>query len=126
MVGKALTSYALAALPPWPSHQCVQGISVLSRKSFNVSRCASQLTLTKTSGFLSYCLTTSRVCGIIARQGPHHVAQKSSTTTLPARSLSFTDVPLTSWHVVSGALAPTFSLSLSSFGSSSFVASTSE
>src|SRR6516225_7365101 len=125
MVGKAPISYALASLPPWPSHQCDHGMSLPLTKSTSVSRLASQLTLTKTNGFLPCCLTTSRVCGIIARHGPHHVAQKSSTTTLPSRSLRLTCLPSMSTLTDSGALAPTFSLPSSSLGSS-FDANTSE
>src|SRR6478736_6008549 len=110
MVGNAPTSYVLATLPPRPSHQCAQGMSVLLVKSCSVSRSASQLTLTKTNGLLPCCLTISRVCGIIALHGPHHVAQKSSTTTLPFRSLSLTGLLSMSEHSTSGALAPIFSV----------------
>src|SRR5271168_3014523 len=41
--------------------------------------------------------------GISARQGGHHVAQKSTTTTFPAKSWSLTALPLTSVNVHPGA-----------------------
>ena len=43
----------------------------------------------------------------MARQGPHQVAQMSSTTTLPRYWLSFTSLPLRSRPITSGATFPT-------------------
>ena len=40
--------------------------------------------------------------------GPHHVAQKSSTTTLPRSSESFTALPSSVCETKSGAVAPIF------------------
>ena len=44
--------------------------------------------------------------GSEARQGPHHVAQKSTSTTLPLRPERLTSLPSWSLPVISGAFAP--------------------
>src|SRR5262249_49904586 len=47
--------------------------------------------------------------GISILQGPHHVAQKFSRTTLPLKSESFTFLPVTSFSSKSGATFRSFS-----------------
>src|ERR1700733_8863492 len=47
----------------------------------------------KTTPFGVHSFSTSTNIGISALHGPHHVAQKFSTTIFPRRSLSFTLLP---------------------------------
>ena len=51
----------------------------------------------------------SSVWGSDARHGPHHVAQKSRTRTLPLKSERCTAFPFGSFEMKSGAMAPTSS-----------------
>src|SRR5688572_21078232 len=46
-------------------------------------------------------------CGMLRRQGPHHVAQKSSNTILPRRSDSETSLPSSDVSRKPGASCPT-------------------
>src|SRR5690348_4950567 len=52
--------------------------------------------------------------GITIRHGPHQLAQKSTTTTLPFRSANDTSLPLRSFSLNSGAGFPSY-LSASAF-----------
>src|SRR6185295_16823682 len=52
---------------------------------------------------LPYCFCSSMKPGISSRQGGHHVAQKSRTTTLPLKSDSLTALPSTSLSSQAGA-----------------------
>jgi hypothetical protein len=50
-----------------------------------------------------YCFCNSTKCGISMRQGMHHVAQKSRTTTLPRKSEKLTFLPFKSVSFQPGA-----------------------
>src|SRR4051812_7988938 len=68
--------------------------------------CLSQtLTASTTTSPLNF-LATALVCGRDSMQGPHQVAQKSSTTTLPRKSDSLSGLPSLSATVKSGAGVP--------------------
>src|SRR6187402_2335239 len=54
-----------------------------------------------------YLLYTATTFGFSIRHGPHHDAQKSSSTYLPRKSESFTTFPSTSGSEKSIAMAPT-------------------
>src|SRR4051812_8859033 len=56
-------------------------------------------TPTTCSPALPYLFWNSMNHGISILQGPHHVAQKSSSTTLPLSDASFTSLPSTSLSV---------------------------
>ena len=57
----------------------------LVTKSFQVASSVSRLILMTTSGWPANSCTISFMCGSASLQGPHQVAQKSISTTLPAR-----------------------------------------
>src|SRR5678815_2337020 len=57
-------------------------------------------------------------CGISTRQGPHHVAQKSTITTLPLKSESLTFFPERSASSNSGAAEPMLPASAAGLGAS--------
>ena len=83
-VGNARTRNVFSTSPSPPSHQWAHGIGSPSeelrqRRPSRRRRC----TLTSTNGLPFSFFTISRSCGIIARHGRHHVAQMSSSTTLP-------------------------------------------
>src|SRR5690606_17851448 len=69
--------------------------------------------LVQTARVTTSCFLCSAVssctCGRDARHGRHHVAQKSSTTTLPAKSDRRTSLPSASRLTKSGATAPAVS-----------------
>src|SRR5947208_1499244 len=98
--------------PRAPANQCAHGIGSFSTKSLTVLASSSALTLTNTNGFSACFLTSSRSCGIIPRHGGHHVAQKSSTTTLPLWSASLTALPSRSCDSATVDGRPTNSLSV--------------
>src|SRR5262245_65567779 len=93
MLGKECTSNFSAISPCSPLNQCVHGIGLFFLNSLTVSASSSKLTPTRTKGFSLSRDTSLREWGIMALQGPHQVAQQSSTTTLPLRSLSLTSLP---------------------------------
>ena len=85
---------------------CTQPISLSAMNLRAAGRSRSRLTLISTK-FLSLNLRkmSSRL-GTSTRQGGHQVAQKSSSTTLPLRSDSFTAWPLMSLRRKSGGVRP--------------------
>src|SRR5437763_16896747 len=62
-------------------------------KSFHSCSSLSRLTLNTTSGCPSNFFAMVRMWGRASRQGPHQVAQKSSSTTFPLKSSSETRLP---------------------------------
>ena len=67
-----------------PSRYWNHVISFLATKSFHFDASLSRLTLSTTKGCPANFCAILRICGSASRQGPHQVAQKSMSTTLPA------------------------------------------
>ena len=66
-----------------PSHHDRQVIFSFSITFLSFSLSASLLTPSRANGLSSRRFTSDRSCGYMARQGPHQLPQKSSTTTFP-------------------------------------------
>src|ERR1700753_3784401 len=65
-------------------------------------------TITKSGEDLCFRQTSFSSRGISTRQGPHHVAQKLTSTTLPLRSSSFDSLPSSDLKVNEGICCPVF------------------
>src|SRR5262249_3850997 len=102
MVGTPSTFHCLATMPLWPSAILGHGSGWTDRNSFNVAASSRAIPRMANGRLLYSTATFCRSCGIMARHGAHHVAQKSTRTTLPLKSLSRTGLPSGSVPAISG------------------------